>query len=177
MSNKYEIIEKPNPGKNYQISIWDSIEDYGDYDKLLETINKITKKDSVKLNVSTPGGRCSIGFLLFDRIKALECTVDVSVPYPTYSMGAILSLVGKSLEIKPGAFMMFHDYSTGKSGKGNEIFKSTEAYKETFEYRFNVICQPFLTPKECNDILNGKDLYVKWNDKNLQKRIKRHFGG
>jgi len=176
MSNKYEIITRPNEGKQYSISIWDGIEEYGDYDKLFETLDKISSKDTVILNVSSPGGRCDIGFMIQDRIMELDCPVDVVVPYPTYSMGAILALSGRSLDIKPGAFLMFHDYSTGTRGKGNEIFKQTQAYKETFEYRFNEVCQPFLTKKECEQILNGRDMYVKWNDDNLQKRIKRHFG-
>ncbi len=176
MPNKFECIIKPNEGKTYDISIWGSIKEYEDYDRLLETMNNINNKDEVNLYVSTSGGRCDIGFTLFDRIVALPCNVKVTVPYPTYSMGAILALSGNTLSINSGAFMMFHDYSTGADGKGNEIFKQTEAYMETFAYRFNSICQPFLTKKECGDILNGRDCYVKWNDNNLDKRIKRHFG-
>lgn len=175
MPNKYEMIIKPNEGKSYNISIWDNIEEYEDYDKLLAALSNISEKDAVTLNISTPGGRCDIGFNLFDRIRALPCTVDVVVPYPTYSMGAILALSGHSLKINPGAFLMFHDYSTGNRGKGNEIFKSTEAYGEVFNYRFNAACQPFLTKKECEDILQGKDLYIKWTDSSLEQRIKRHF--
>lgn len=175
MPKKYEIITKPNEGKKYTISIWDSIEEFEDYDKLLETLSGITKKDAVALYVSTPGGRCDIGFNLYDRIVELPCQVDVVIPYPTYSMGAILALSGNSLKLNPGSFLMFHDYSTGSRGKGNEMFKSTEAYCEIFNYRFNAICQPFLTKKECEDVLQGKDLYIKWNDTTLDARIRRHF--
>lgn len=175
MPNKYEIITRPNEGKKYEISIWDNIEKYEDYDKLFETLDKISSKDSVTLNVSSPGGRCDIGFTIIDKIIGLPCKVDVSVPYPAYSMGALMSLIGSSLEIKPGAYLMFHDYSGGGRQKGNELFKYIESYSEVFTYRFNEICQPFLTAKECERILNGQDLYVKWNDDNLQKRIKRHF--
>lgn len=176
MAKKFDVKTKTTETKEYTISIWDDIESYEDYDKLLEVINGITTKDKVTLKVSSPGGRCDIGFMIYDRIRQLEAPVDVIVPYPTYSMGAILSLVGRSLEVLPGAFLMFHDYSTGTRGKGNEIWKQTEAYKEVFAERFNTICQPFLTKKECDRILNGQDLYVKWNDENLQKRINRHFG-
>ena len=178
MPNKFECIVEPNQGKTYYISIWDSIEEYEDYDKLFEQLSKITKSDTVELSISSPGGRCDIGYTIFDRIHSLECKVDVVIPYPAYSMGAILALSGDSLEINPGAYLMFHDYSTGHSrSKGTEIFKYSEAYSEAFKYRFNEICQPFLTEKECEDILNGKDLYVKWNSKELKDRIKRHFGG
>lgn len=175
MAEKYEIITTPKESKSYKISLWDSIEDFADYDKLFETMNKISEKDEVELSVLSPGGRCDIGFIVYDRIKSLPCKVDVKVPYPTYSMGAVLSLSGDSLKIAPGAFLMFHDYGTGARGKGNEIFKQSEAYKKTFEYRFNSACQPFLTKKECESILHGKDLYVHWDDSNLETRIKRHF--
>ena len=149
MSKKFEVQTKQHTKTDYIVSIWDNIEDYEDYDKLFETLNKITEKDCVTLKVSSPGGRCSIGFELYDRIVALPCVVDVIVPYPSYSMGAILALCGRSLELKPGAFIMFHDYSTGTRGKGNEIYKQTEAYQQSFGHRFKDICQPFLTEKEC----------------------------
>jgi ATP-dependent protease ClpP protease subunit len=176
MPKKYELLVEPNEGKKYTISIWDNLENYEDYEKLLESMSKISKKDTVKLYVSTPGGRCDIGFMLIDRIRELECMVDVVAPYPTYSMGAIMALCGNSLEISPGSYLMFHDYSGGGGRqKGNETLKSTEAYCEVFNYRFNSICQPFLTKKECEDVLQGKDLYIKWNDPSLKDRIKRHF--
>lgn len=178
MSNKskFELRRTPNKGSVYDISIWDDIEEYADYEKLLDELAKIGRDDKVHLYVSTPGGRCDIGFMLIDRIRALDCNVDVIIPYPTYSMGAIMSLCGDSLKMEPGSFLMFHDYSTGMGrSKGNEIFKQTEAYVETFTYKFNSICQPFLTKAECNDVLNGKDLYIKWNDQTLDARIKRHF--
>lgn len=173
MPKKFEVISKPTSSKEYNISIWDSIEDYEDYDDLRKALDEISKKDKVTLNVFTPGGRCDIGFDLYHRIKALECTVDVVVPYPTYSMGAILALSGDSLKVLPGAYLMFHDYSGGAKGKGNEMYKQTAAYMEAFACMFNNICQPFLTKKECADILEGKDLYVKWND--IEDRVKRHF--
>ena len=176
MPKKYEIVVTPHKGAEYEICIWDSLEDFEDYDKLMEKMQKIGKDDHVTLRVGTPGGRCDIGFMLIDRFKALECRLDIIVPYPTYSMGAIMALCGDSLAINEGSFLMFHDYSGGGArSKGNEMFKHTEAYGEVFKYRFCTICKPFLTEKECEDILQGKDLYIKWNDPSLEARIRRHF--
>jgi ATP-dependent protease ClpP protease subunit len=175
MPKKYEIVTKPK-GKSYFISIWDNIEEYEEYDKLTELLGNISEKDDVTLNVSTPGGRCDIGFMLIDRFAALPCKVDVIVPYPTYSMGAIMALCGNSLKLERGAFLMFHDYSGGTGrAKGNEALKATEAYCETFKTRFKDVCQPFLSKKECDDVLQGKDLYIKWTDPSLKDRTRRHF--
>lgn len=173
MTSKYEIMTTVR--NTHTISIWDGIESYGDYSDLFKKLNEIRDEDLVFLKVSSHGGRCDVGFEIYDRMIGLECPVHVIVPYPTYSMGAILALCGNSLTVEPGAFLMFHDYSFGTRGKGNEVFKQTEAYKEVFKYRFNQICQPFLTKKECEKVLNGQDLYVKWNDDNLENRIRRHF--
>lgn len=174
MPKKFELLSTPI-STNYEINIWDDLEEFEHYDELLKQLPKITVDDLVTIRVATPGGRCDIGFMLIDRFRALKCPVEVVVPYPTYSMGAIMSLCGDSLSIQPGAFLMFHDYSTGTRGKGNEIFKGTEAYKETFRYRFEEVCFPFLSKKECNRILDGHDLYIQWNDPSLEKRIRRHF--
>lgn len=175
MPSKYEIVSTPNEGKHWEISIWDDIECYSDYDKLFEEMGKINKVDTVELTVDTFGGRCDIGFKLYDRISQIPCKIDVVVSQHAYSMGAILALVGDSLTIEPGAFLMFHDFSTGRSGKGNEISKSIEATKELFQYRFREACQPFLSVAECTSILNGSDKYVKWNDRQLNTRMRRHF--
>lgn len=174
MPNKFDVIVTPI-STHYEISIWDDIDDYKEYDELLKTLPKIKASDCVTLYVSTPGGRCDVGYMLIDRLQQLPCPIQVEVPYPTYSMGAIMSLCGDSLVMKDGSFLMFHDYSTGGRGKGNELIKSTEAYSEVFAQRFNEICQPFLTEEECINVLAGQDLYIKWNDKSLKKRIKRHF--
>ncbi len=175
MPKKFECIVTPNKGSRYEICIWDSIEGFEEYDDLLKQVSKITSKDSVILRVGTGGGRCDVGFMLIDRFKNIDCFVDVIVPYPTYSMGALMALCGDSLTVSEGSFLMFHDYSGGGRSKGNELFKSTEAYCEIFNHRFNTICQPFLSKKECEDVLQGKDLYIKWNDPTLDARIKRHF--
>lgn len=174
MPNKYEVLATP-VSTRYEICIWDDIEEYKEYDELMKILPKIKEEDEVVLKVGTPGGRCDVGFMLIDRFAALPCFVNVIVPYPTYSMGAIMALCGDSLSMTPGSFLMFHDYSTGGRGKGNELIKSTEAYSEIFAYRFNDICQPFLTEEECEAVLQGQDLYIKWNDSSLKKRIRRHF--
>lgn len=174
MPNKYEIIVTPVTTR-YEINIWDDIEEFKEYDEMLKQLPKIKEEDHVVLRVGTPGGRCDVGFMLIDKFKELGCVVDVIVPYPTYSMGAIMALCGDSLSMSPGSFLMFHDYSTGGRGKGNELIKSTEAYSEIFAYRFRQICIPFLTEEECMSVLQGQDLYIKWNDPSLKKRIKRHF--
>lgn len=175
MPKKYETVITPE-SYHYEICIWDSIDNFEDYDELMKQINKIKETDKVTLKVGTPGGRCDVGFMLIDRLSSLPCFVDVIVPYPTYSMGALMALCGDSLLVNEGSFLMFHDYSGGNGrSKGNEMFKSTEAYCEIFNHRFNTICQPFLTKKECEDVLQGKDLYIKWNDDSLETRIRRHF--
>jgi len=175
ITNKYEIITKQRISTEYFLSIWDGLEEYEHYSELLDTLTKIRSDDRVTLRVSSPGGRCDIGFTLIDRIINVPCRVDIEVPYPTYSMCAIMALCGDSLTIKPGAFLMFHDYSGGSYGKGNEMMKHIDSYSETFAYRLKQICQPFLTKKECDNILSGQDLYLKWNDKSLKERLKRHF--
>lgn len=176
MPKKFECIITPKTSNTYNICIWDNIDGFEEYDELNKQLNRVTENDRVILYVATSGGRCDVGFMLIDRFAGLPCPVEVIVPYPTYSMGALMALCGDSLHIYEGSFLMFHDYSGGGGrAKGNETLKATEAYNEVFAHRFNVICQPFLTKKECADVLNGKDLYIKWNDPTLEARIKRHF--
>lgn len=41
--------------------------------------------------------------------------------------------------------------------------------------QMNDICIPFLSPKELEAMHKGDDIYIRFDDKTLKKRLKRHF--
>ena len=66
---------------------------------------------------------------------------------------------------------MFHDYSAGDIGKGNEMLRSAQAYSSYYKMMLEKYAKPFLTDKEIKDILNGQDYY--FHDDEIQKRLER----
>jgi ATP-dependent protease ClpP protease subunit len=161
-----------------KVDICDAIDSFGDYEKLLEELSLLTPIDAIDVNLNTPGGRCDVGFLIIDALMGCKrAKLNMIVGYPTYSMGAIMAVCGDSLTIKPGSYIMFHDYSGGAHGKGDDAMQYVTNYREVFKARFIDICTPFLTRRECQSMFNGKDIYIRHDDPTLSKRIERHFKG
>jgi ATP-dependent Clp protease, protease subunit len=175
MSEACLIRTTPHSHKEVDIYIRGGIECFEDYDDLIKELGKITEKDSVVVHLNCPGGDCSVGFFLIDQLMALPCPVHMVVEYPTYSMGAIMALCGDKLTIEKDSYIMFHDYSGGSKGKGEETYLYTTNYRKVFKDRFTRLCKPFLTQSEVNKMFKGEDLYIHHDDPSLKERMNRHF--
>lgn len=151
------------------------IEEFFDYEELLETLFNAESGDVITLLINSPGGRCDIGDAIVNAMQDSKAAIECIVESPSYSMAALIALCGHQLKLKENSFLMFHDYSTMYYGKGSEIALQSKAERDNFNVIMKKLCTPFLTDKECDKVLNGEDLYIKWNDKDLDKRIKRHF--
>ena len=175
MSEKCLVTTSAKTSKTLNVFIRGGIEDFEDYDDLIEQLGKVSENDVVNVRLNTPGGDCSIGFWLIDQFMALPCPVHMIVEYPTYSMGAIMALCGDTLTFAPNTYIMFHDYSGGSKGKGEETYQYSVNYRKVFKDRFTRLCKPFLSQSEINNMFNGKDIYIHNDDDTLKQRLERHF--
>lgn len=176
MSETCLVVKKQKITTEYRVYIRDGIEKFEDYDNLINEIQKVEVSAEFNIHLNTPGGDCSIGFSLIDQIQSLECPVNMIVDYPSCSMGAIMALCGDTLTLQPDTYIMFHDYSGGSRGKGEETILYTTNYRRMFKDRFTRLCYPFLSKAEINKMFKGEDIYIHWDDPSLENRIKRHFG-
>ena len=157
------------------IEIRDSIESYEDYYDVFKFLPTLKASDNLTIAIDCPGGRCDVGFALIKAISVVPCIIKCVVTAPSYSMGALLAMCGDHLVLEEDSYIMFHDFSSGMSGKGGDMALYLNNYREVFIKRFNKLCTPFLTKKESANMFNGKDIYIHDNDPTLQERIKRHF--
>lgn len=176
MSESCLISKKLKTTKHLTVHIRGAIEDFEEYDDLVTEFKSLEKTDMVTVCLNTPGGDCSVGFFIIDQIKALECLVTLQVDYPSCSMGAITALCGDSLTLQPDTYIMFHDYSGGTRGKGEETIQYTTNYRKIFKERFTRLCYPFLSKAEINKMFKGEDIYIHWDDPTLGERCRKHFG-
>lgn len=175
MSEKCLVRVESNVSKEIDVYIRGSIENFEDYDDLVKELSKATPSDSVVVHLNTSGGDCAIGFFIIDHIMRLPCPVHMVVEYPTYSMGAIMALCGDMLTICPDSYIMFHDYSGGITGKGEDVHLFTNNSRKVFKDRFTRLCKPFLSQAEINKMFKGEDIYIRHDDPDLKCRIERHF--
>ena len=165
------------------IEIRDSIESYEDYYDVLKFLPTLKASDNLTIAIDCPGGRCDVGFALIKAISSVPCIIKCVVTAPSYSIGALLAMCGDHLVLEEDSYIMFHDFSSGMSGKGEgeggggggDMALYLNNYRAVFIKRFNKLCMPFLSKKESAAMFNGKDIYIHDNDPTLQDRIKRHF--
>lgn len=159
--------------KNVTLFLRGSIQSFEDYSELFDLLPTLTENDTLSIILSSPGGDCEVGFAIIDHILGCAAPVSIEVIYPTYSMGAIIALCGDELILNADSYLMFHDYSGGMRGKGEETYQYTTNYRKAFKSRFKRICMPFLTEEECNNMFKGEDIYVTAST--IKARSKRHF--
>jgi ATP-dependent protease ClpP protease subunit len=118
---------------------------------------------------------------LTDLLSAIHDTcaqeVNMILTAPSYSCGALLALAGTSLVMKPNTFLMFHNYSTGNSGKGGEAMISAKEHDKWIKHLMRSVAMPFLTEGEMQALEKDQDIYIHEYDKSVKSRIKRHFKG
>lgn len=168
------VSDKPKTvTRKHTFYLTDHIEEFDH--SFLERLNEVGPSDRVDIIINGPGGRCDIGFGIVRAIKECKGTVRCIVEYPSFSMSSIIALSGQELVILPNAYLMFHDYSTGSYGKGEEVYQQNENYRKFFKNAFKDVCKPFLSERECNEMFTGRDIYIHSDDEILDVRMKRHF--
>lgn len=161
--------------KDVTYELCGGIESFEDYTGFFDMMNTLSPDDTLTVRLNTPGGRCDVGYHIAHKILACPCPVQMIVEYPTCSMGAILALCGDALAFTQDSYIMFHDYSGGSVGKGEETIQHNTNYRKVFKKKFERFCKPFLTQKECNKMFKGEDIYIHDDDPTLEARLKRHF--
>jgi len=150
------------------------IEAYSTYEEMLGELHTYSANDVVVISINSGGGDIHIGDSIIKAIENCQAKTIAYVEAPIYSMASVIALACDELVLSRGSCLMFHNYSQFTSGKGGELTSSVEHTNRYMSEMFELICSPFLTKKEINDIIMDKDLYVYESDGNTSKRLKRH---
>jgi len=156
-------------------SIYGEIEDFAQFQALIQALYEAEEGDYMLWNLNSPGGACDVGQALIAAMARSKAYVHCHVEANCYSMASMLALCGDKLSFNRNTFLMFHDYSTSYGGKGSDIGKNVEFERQVYVSLFKEWCCPFLTDKEFTKMMNGDDLYLRWDDKTMPARLKRHF--
>lgn len=188
----YEIYSKA-VAHEHDIYLSDHVgNDAGEYVGLYNFFMNAKDTDWINLHIANFGGACHTGLRLAHAIKHCKAQVIIYVTAPCYSMGAILAVSGTAMQMMPGTFLMFHNYSTVESGKSGEVQAAVNEYNVHFHESLQHFCSPFLTPSEIQALKEDQDVYIhadgrvrvgakttnkagKQGLNALKKRLKRQF--
>ena len=167
----FQVFAAPRIGQEYSIYLSNAVQAPAAYDALCHQLRTVTEHDKVKLYLNTPGGAVISGLALIQAMRESKATITTILNPQAFSMGALIFLCGDVCLAPPNSLLMFHNYSGGLSGKGNEQAAELSATNAWFDEAMHDTCHPFLTKKELQAVLQGKDLWMRSPE--INKRLQQ----
>ena len=139
------------------------IDDVGDaklYLKWFDILQSATENDLVVIHINSYGGDLMTTNQIVTQIKTCEAQVVCQIESACCSAATMIALACDGLLCYPHGYMMIHTSSGYTFGKQSDIRRQEDFYNSWLENFFNEIYNDFLTPKEIEDVLNGKDMWL-----------------
>jgi ATP-dependent Clp endopeptidase proteolytic subunit ClpP len=176
LSNQIELLGKKNADKkierdNNHIYFYSEVDRESIYDlcALIREAEEECILTSLKLNIddvpiyihiSSFGGSIYAAFTAIDIIQSCKVPVYSIIEGATASAGTLISVVAKKRYIRPNAYMLIHQLSSGCWGKMNEIEDEFQNLKELMEKIKDIYKDNTKIPKkELNELLKH-DLWL-----------------
>ena len=145
--------------------------DYQDWNQLMRNA---TENDAVILHINSCGGDIFTAIQLMRTMAESPATVVASVEGMCMSAATLIFLCADVCEVSEHSHFMFHTYSSGNWGKGNEQLASVIADDKWARHLFNDVYKGFLEAKEIKEMIDGKDFWMDPTEvkRRLEKRNK-----
>lgn len=131
------------------------------YIDMIHRIRSAGPEDIVHLHLNTPGGHLDTGIQLINAMRSSEAHIVCSLEGEAHSLGTLIFLAADEFIVHDNCIMMFHNYSGGVWGKGNEQVARLEATIKWFNELAWTLYIPFLDEDELERILRGEDLWMQ----------------
>jgi ATP-dependent protease ClpP protease subunit len=154
--------------KFYYINIDKEIEEPSKYRLIFDVLRTAREQDIVTIIVNTPGGRGDTLSQLLYYVDSCKAHTICEL-HQGYSAGAYFPFICDEVQLHHFSTMMFHEGSYVMYGKSNEHSDYAEYSKKEDERMLRKFCTGFLTVKEIEEIMKGKDLYLDSDE--IQKRL------
>jgi len=154
-------IVKDDDG-NYHCYLSGDVESPSTYDELCFVLDNVAS--TVYLHLNTYGGHIDSAFKVVSSIKRSKAKVIARLTGTVASAGTIIALKCDDLEVEDYTHFMIHNYSTGTQGKGHEIMDYVNFNDKELKITFSEIYKNFLSTKEINSIIAGKDMWLSAED-------------
>ena len=158
-------------GKTTHIYLTDEIGMPSEYNESCFKLKSAKKTDKFVIHLNTPGGLIDSAFMLIDAIKSSKASISAELYGTVASAGTIIALACPEVSVAPNTAFMIHNYSSGLSGKGHEMKAHQQFVDANLNIAFKSLYRGFLTESECEDVIDGKDLWL--NKDEVEERLTR----
>jgi len=157
----------------YEYYISGAITGPEDYIETFDQIRHAREDDEIRIYLNTYGGDMYTAIQFMRVLSETDALVTCSVEGACMSAGTLIFLNADVFEVTPHSSFMIHNYSGGTIGKGSEMHAQIMHEKKWSEKLFKEVYEDFLTVKEIDEILAGRDLWMEVDEvaERMNKRI------
>lgn len=148
---------------NYSIFLYGTTSSAFDFAEAINAIENADEHDQITIYLSGGGG-CVSSTDAF--LHAINTAQERGVRVHCIASGLVASahtfiiLSCSSYECAAGTHFLFHNGSLGDGGSYNQFKASSQFFLKYMETRFREMYEFFLSEKELDDILEGKDMWL-----------------
>jgi ATP-dependent protease ClpP protease subunit len=167
----YTYYESVMAIKIHHFYLSQGIEEPDKYIEMIHRIKTANPGEVIYLYLNTPGGHLDTAIQLINAMRVSQAKIVTVVEAESHSAGTLIFLCGDEFIVHDNCSMMFHNFSGGTFGKGNEMKLQIDATTRWFNKLAKDIYYPFLTHQEIDDMLTGKDIWMESEE--IRKRLKK----
>lgn len=156
----FRYFENINTAKTHHFYLTQSLGNPEEYIDMIHQLKICGANDIVYIYLNTPGGFVTTGIQIINAMRNCPAKVVTVLESEAHSMGTFIFLAGDEFIVHDNCRMMFHNFSSGMYGKGNELGQQLESTLKWFEDLANDYYIPFLSQDEVSRIMKGEDLWL-----------------
>lgn len=152
---------KPKPIAHlYEYYISGAINGPEDYIEIFDQIRHAREDDEIRLYINSYGGDLYTAIQFMRVLSETQALVTASIEGACMSAATLLFLNADVFEVTPHSSFMIHSYSGGTFGKGSEMHAQIVHEKVWSSKLFKEVYEDFLSKKEIEEVLAGRDLWM-----------------
>jgi ATP-dependent protease ClpP protease subunit len=156
----YHYFEQTYISKIHHFYLSSIIDEPSQYINMIHQIRTALPEDTIYLHLNVQGGALSTGIQIINALQSTQAHIICSLEAEAHSLGTMILLSADEFIIHDNCTMLFHNFSSGTFGKGNEQVAQLESTIRWFNTLVKQLYIPFLTEEEVQGILKGEDLWL-----------------
>lgn len=173
--NEYITIITRATGYEHDVHLHNEVSSPDFYTELYDVCKTATDKDIINVIINNYGGQVHSALQIIHMLKMTKAVVVCKIMGKAMSAAAQIALAGHYLVMYPCSHMLFHNYSGGSFGKGNELVEGVAADNKFCHDVLDTYCFPFLSRKEIAAVKKDRDIHIYHDTADLETRVNRHF--
>ena len=155
----------------YEIFLNEEITSCDNYNNFISILMNAHDYDEIHIHINNFGGSLHTTIQIIQAMKLCKATIITYLDGVAMSAASLIFLSGNSLVFHDFSIMLCHSPQSSKgSNKLVDLCDNIIFELDIFTKFYKDIYTGFLTKKEINNVMNGKEMYLAGND--IRKRVK-----